>query len=59
MDRQESTGYTIVILAILLLFWLFKNGNPFLHAQVDATLNGQPIPPNDFYAGANAPCKTC
>jgi hypothetical protein len=59
--EQKATGYTLVILALLFLFWLFRKGNPFLHEQVTATLAGAPIGAPDFYAGAQAPapCKTC
>lgn len=58
-DKQETSGYAIVIIALLLLLWLLKNGNPFLHTQVSASVGGVPVPPNDFYSGANAPCTTC
>jgi hypothetical protein len=48
--EQKATGYGLVILAILFLLWLLKNGNPFLHFQqqvesVSSTIGGVPTGP--------------
>lgn len=55
MDRQESNGYAITAIAILILLWLLRNGNSLLHGNVSATVNGVPVGSPDFYAGADAP----
>lgn len=40
MDREESTGWAIVVLALLALWWLSNYGLKFLHGDTTVVQSG-------------------
>lgn len=54
MSKQETTGWGIIILAILLLWWLSKNALGFLHGT---TVQSTMITGDTQQA--NVPTMTC